>query len=364
MLAAWLLVITGMTTLLVAANRKGKDHRCREVLIGIKGSGEKFYIEKADVLKLIEATANGSLINRPVPAIDLASLERALETNPWIREARLYVDSKDVLHVSVEEREPVARIFTTEGNSFYIDSSGHRMPLLEKMSARLPVVTGFSSAKRFGALDSLLLEDVKRVTVFIYHDPFWNAQIGQIDITGDRKFELVPVIGDHIIKLGSGEGVQDKLARLYIFYKQVMSKVGFNKYACLDLRFDGQVVGVNKGPVSAVDSIRLQNNIQELINRASLQTIDGDMLPEESIENLESDSTTSNTITVRNNPAAEHTNPKPVVLEQSNSHAAREIKPVPPKSNPPKTKTASKPVEKSKPVLKTEKKPKAVMKRN
>ena len=54
---------------------------------------------------------------------------------------------------------------------------------------------------------------------------------------------------------------------MMIFYKQVMSKVGFNKYAALDIRYDGQVVAVKKEPTSPVDSIQLQKNIEELMRR-------------------------------------------------------------------------------------------------
>jgi len=280
-LAAWFLVICGLCTLLVAANRKQRDHLCKEVRIGIKGTGEKFYIEKEDVVQLMTAAANGPLIGRPVSTVDLARLETALENNAWIGTAELYVDSKDVLHVAITEREPIARVFTAGGASFYIDSSGHRMPLLEKLSARLPVVTNFPDVRRMNAADSALLDGVKEVATYIYGHPFWNAQVGQIDITPDRRFELIPVVGDHIIRIGDGEKVDAKLQRLYVFYQQVLSKVGFNKYSVVDVEFEGQVVAVKKGLASSVDSIQLQKNIEELMNRASLQQqADGDTLTE------------------------------------------------------------------------------------
>lgn len=278
--SGWLLVLAGMTTLLVAASRKQKEHVCREILIGIKGTGEKFYIEKDEVQRMIERSFSGSLTKKPVTAFDLSRLEKMLENSAWIRNAELYFDSRDALHVLVEEREPIARVFTVEGSSFYMDSSGHRMPLLDRVSARVPVVTGFTDAKKLKAKDSALLEEVKEVAGFIYSNAFWNAQIGQIDITPERRFELIPVIGDHIIRLGAGEKVEEKLKRLFVFYKQVLSKAGFNKYAALDVQFDGQVVAIRKDQTSTVDSIQLQKNIEELMQRASLQVVEEDMLPQ------------------------------------------------------------------------------------
>lgn len=277
-LGAWFLVISGITTLLIAANRRKSQHVCTEILIGIKGSGEHFYISREDILKLLEKTSNGTLVQKPIDLINLQNLERILENNPWIRNAELYFDSRDALHLQVEEREPIARIFTNSGTTFYMDSSGHRMPLLENESIRLPVVTGVTGAKKLRHADSVQINGVRHVAWFIYNDKFWNAQIGQIDVTPEQTFELVPVIGDHIIRIGDAENIEKKLARVYVFYQQVMSKTGFNKYAALDARFDGQVVAVRKGPVSPVDSIQLQRNIDALMNRASLQNVSEEML--------------------------------------------------------------------------------------
>jgi cell division protein FtsQ len=278
-LSLWLLVIGGMATLLIAANSKEKEHVCSEVLIGIKGSGEKFYIEKEDIFELIQKTAGSSLINKPITGVNLGRLEKALEKNSWIRDAELYFDSKDALNVSVTEREPIARVFATNGASFYIDSSGHKMNLVEKLSARVPVITGFVDVKKMNARDSAFFEEVKAVAQFIYGNEFWNAQTGQIDITPEKTFELIPVVGDHMIRLGKGEKIEEKLNRLFVFYRQVLGKVGFNKYAALDVQYEGQVVAVRKEPASPVDSIQLQKNIQSLINKAMMQEIDEAMLP-------------------------------------------------------------------------------------
>jgi cell division protein FtsQ len=314
------MVISGITTLLIAANSKQEEHLCKEVLIGIKGNEGKFYVEKEDVLKLMEKAMGGSLLQKSITGINLAKLENKLKTNPWIRNAELYFDSKDALHVFVQEREPIARVFTTEGNSFYMDSSGSRMSLLDKMSIRVPVITGFTSSRKFNAADSELLDQTKQVAQFIYGNEFWNSQIGQIDITRGRTFELIPVIGDHIIKLGDGENVEGKLNRLYIFYRQVMSKVGFDKYATLDVRFSDQVVAIKKEPTSPVDSAQLQKNIEELMNRASMQNIDEDMLPDQALS-IKADSTVRTA--AQGNTVSTKTNSNPIKENQSTQNTAK-----------------------------------------
>jgi len=59
-------------------------------------------------------------------------MESLLEKNVWIKDAQLFFDNNGILRVSVTEREPIARVFTREGNSFYIDSSGVQLPLSDK----------------------------------------------------------------------------------------------------------------------------------------------------------------------------------------------------------------------------------------
>src|SRR6476660_2342644 len=116
--------------MLVAANRRKQMDVCKQVMISITGTGDQYFIREADILELIEKTVKGNPVMKPVADINLQQLEKVLRRNPWIRNAELYFDSGDVLHVQVTERAPIARVFTTSGSSFYMDSSGHHMPLL------------------------------------------------------------------------------------------------------------------------------------------------------------------------------------------------------------------------------------------
>lgn len=300
-----------MTTLLIAASRKQKEHLCKYVFVGINNQKGKTFTNKDDILQVMEKTVGGPLVQRMVSAFDLAILEKKLENNPWVRDAELYFDSKDDLHVFIEERTPVARIFTTKGASFYIDSSGFRMPLLATLPVRVPVVTGFPNKRKWNAADSSLLNEIKIVAEFINNDPFWNAQVGQIDITATRKLELIPVVGDHLIKLGTAKDVEAKLKKLFVFYKQVLSKAGFNKYAAIDIQYEGQVVAVKRGPVSEIDSIQLKKNIEALVSRASLQNIENDMLPADMVAAMKNDSTVSKAI-MQNKSVSTKTNPIPL----------------------------------------------------
>ena len=349
MLTAWALVLAGMTTLLVAANRRDHEQVCSKVQIGLRGTGDHFYIDEKDILHQLERQF-GKLVDRPVDAIRLSVLEKSLEHNQWIRNAELYFDRENVLHVTVEEREPIARVFNTNGQSYYMDSSGHQMSLLTGESIRVPVITNVPARLR-NAKDTAFFDEVKAVAWYVYQNEFWQAQTGQIDITSDRKFEIIPVVGNHVVRLGDGTNLEDKFNRLLLFYKKVMSKIGFHKYAVVNAEFKGQIVGVHKGVVSAVDSMQLQKNIQELLQRSTIQNVSEDMLPiAKPKDSIITHSVAAIAVPVKPNPtpvAATEAKPAPVKTEK-------------PAVAAPKPKAASNPIPK-KAETKTKAKPKAVM---
>jgi len=260
-----LAISAGMLMLLVAAMGKKSRQLCSGYSIVIKDAERNLFIDEKDVLKILVTVTNGKIKGQPIASFNLKKIEQLLEEKTWIKDAELYFDNRDLLHVSVAEREPIARIFTTDGNSFYIDSSSRQLPLSDKLSAVVPVFTNFPSRKFLTKKDSLLLRDVRNTAWFILNDGFWMKQVAQVDISPDRNLEMIPTIGDHIVKLGSGENIEQKFRRLLIFYQQVMSKTGFNKYNIVDVQYKGQVVASNAKPVK-VDTTQLKLNVEKLIN--------------------------------------------------------------------------------------------------
>src|SRR6202012_3715713 len=98
--------------------------------------------------------------------------------------------------VKVIEREPVARVFTRDGNSCYIDSSGIQLPLAGKYPAQLPVFTGYPAEKiMLHGNDSTLTRDILHLSDFIRRDSFWMAQVSQVAIGSAKNFELEPTCG-------------------------------------------------------------------------------------------------------------------------------------------------------------------------
>src|SRR6266487_702368 len=205
-IAVWSLTAVGTCTLLVAAVQKKEEKKCTDIKIEINGANDHVFVDKKDILEIIHK--NGAAKEKEMSVIELRKIEEQIEKDAWVKKAELFFDNKQVLHANIEEREPIARVFTLQGKSYYIDSSCNRLPLSDKLSARVPMFTSFPSDRKTLSLpDSLVLMDIKRIAQFIEQDSFWMAQAAQIDITQQRTYEMIPVLGDQTIILGDANNL-------------------------------------------------------------------------------------------------------------------------------------------------------------
>lgn len=184
----------------------------------------------------------------PIIGLNLVKIEQSLANIKWIKNAEIFIDNKQEVQVRIEQRIPVARIFTAMGGSFFIDSTAKQLPLKQLTVMRLPVITGFpSDQEQLSKPDSALLSHVLKLAMLIRKDSFFSAQVAQVNITSSGDFEIIPALGDHLVLIGSIENIEDKLNRLYTFYKKVWIQSGINAYQVLDCRFDHQIVALKKG---------------------------------------------------------------------------------------------------------------------
>lgn len=278
---AWVGLAAITLVLLIGAVYKKNHSTCTGIEVTFRGDAN--FIDEKGVLGVLKEY--GDIQGLTLESINLKALETKLEHDTWIANAELFFDNKQVLQVSVEEKQPAARVFTTTGSSFYIDSAGKRLPLSDKLTARIPMFTSFPSDKQpLAKPDSELLASVKQLAVFIQHDEFWNAQVEQVDITPDG-FEMMPMVGNHMVELGKGGDWQKKFDRLFSFYKQVWTKVGFEKYEKLDVQFDGQVVATIRGAKPAVvDSAKAKAAYEKLLAEVKKPSVDTTTSDDDSVK--------------------------------------------------------------------------------
>ena len=287
--SVWIMLASGVVVLLVAAITKKNTEQITGVDIKISGSHDNYFINKKEVLTILEKVNGKKLEKSPANSLDLTAMESSLGKNDWIKKAELFFDNNKVLQVKVTEREPIARIFTLSGASFYIDSSLAKLPLSDKFSARLPVFTSFPTDVRvLKKQDSALLSEIKIMSEYINSHPFWMAQIEQVDISNAGTFELIPKLGNQVIRFGDAQDCDQKFNKLLAFYKKVETNVGWNKYSVLDIQYKNQVVGVIRDAAEIKsDSLKTVEIMKAIIAEAEKNSNDSTkiQLPEPSDNN-------------------------------------------------------------------------------
>jgi len=219
----------------------------------------------------------GVQVGVPIETIHLTALEHFIEKTEWIKNAEFFINNQLVLEVKIEQRVPIARIFTSSGNSFYIDNEGARLPLKQWMVLNLLVFTGFpTDQSNLSKPDSALLKDVLLFAQTIQKDSFFMAQVAQVNIEPNGTFQMVPTLGDHLVLLGSVDQLEDKLNRLFTFYKKVWVGAGINAFQYIDCRFNHQVVALKKGlqPLQFTGDVKLQMDDTSLLMQAPIANID------------------------------------------------------------------------------------------
>lgn len=257
-IVVWLMIGTGIITLLVSAIKTETATTCKEVLISFIDKKDYRMVSEQEIFAALwPGEKNKFPRNQIAGDFDLYKLEKQLEKNPWILSADLYFDQKQKMHIDVEQRQPIARVFTPTGNSYFMDEEFFILPLKSNDIISLPVFTNFYfNTTTVSKNDSIVLARVASLSSFILSDPFWMAQIEAVNINADNSFELTPQVGNHVIMLGDRSDWNNIFTKLKTFYQYINNENAWNKYSKIDLQFKNQIIGVRNNSVRyAVDSL-------------------------------------------------------------------------------------------------------------
>lgn len=290
----WSLLAVAGVVLLISALKKRDDEKCKGVSIKLNSNGNYFFIDSVDILKIIQTNEGNNFIGKPIEKFDLRKTEKELTKDVWVNKAQLYFDNNGILTAQIIENEPVARVFTSAGNSFYIDAATNMLPLSERHAVRLPMFTNFpSELKVLSTPDSALLKDIKSLSVYIQNDDFLMAMIDQIAINVDRQFELVPKIGNQIIEFGDASDIEAKFKKLRLFYEKVIPVAGWSKYNRIGIQYKGQIVArINAASDVAADSLRTMEMMRALASMSMRMASDS------SETNIQKSDSASNDISI------------------------------------------------------------------
>ena len=272
----WSIAAAGLIVLFVVSWKAKSAKQLTDIQIELVGErAEALFMDEISIRVILNE--QGVQVGMPIEKINLTQLEKFIEKTEWVKNAEFFINNKLVLEVKIEQRIPIARIFTASGASFYIDNEGSRLPLKQLTVLNLPVFTGFPTDQtRLSKPDSALLKDVLFFAKTIQKDTFFMAQVAQVNIEPNGTFQMVPTLGDHLVLLGTVDQLEDKLNRLFTFYKKVWLGSGVNAYQYIDCRFNHQIVALKKGmqPIQFTGDFKLLSGDTTLMMQAPMAKID------------------------------------------------------------------------------------------
>lgn len=169
--------------------------------------------------------------------VDLHSVEKTICKNPMVDNAEVYTTVDGKLVAIVTQKTPVARVF--EGaDSYYLDYKGHKMPLSETQTARVPLVTG--------EIHQVNSKRLARLLDFIYDDAFLKKDITGLAIQQNGSIVMKARGYDYDIFFGGPYSIEAKFKNYKAFLQDAAKDTLIKNYKTVNLVFLHQVVCTKK----------------------------------------------------------------------------------------------------------------------
>jgi cell division protein FtsQ len=241
----WVFFLLFVIAVLAAAVRNKRLSYAENIVASVQPleNGEKLISER-DVKTALVRSFGNAVEGTELGELEVNRMEQVLEEDPFVRDADTYVDQHNVLHVRIEQRQPIVRVLDNTGANYYLDANGVKMPPSKNFAARVLVATGNIAPYTVDFRDKRrsTLKDLFELTKTLLADEFLATFIQQVHVNNAGDFVLVPLVGDQKIILGSTRNLDDKLRRLKIFYREGLPYAGWRQYETINLKYNGQIV--------------------------------------------------------------------------------------------------------------------------
>lgn len=251
-LISWVLLIAYFAVSMSFVTGEADECRFNKIDIQFTDNSTHYFVDKDEILSIIQ-TDSAKILGSKLESVNINKIENILIKHPSILSVEVYILSNGTLKIEVQQRNPIVRIFA-EDNNFYIDETGVIMPLSEEYTARVLIANGdlkISDKNIIGknihnfndsTKAEYLLKKIFMISDFIYNDKLWNSQIVQVSVSDYNDFELVPLVGDQIIKFGDLDQIENKFTKLKSLYLKGFNNLGWKSYKEINLKYNNQVV--------------------------------------------------------------------------------------------------------------------------
>jgi cell division protein FtsQ len=256
LIITWIALVAGAVVLMSFANKSHSLQRCSGITVNIDyHHGEPLITP--DIIKSQLQKEFGKFDNKLLGDISVEQVNSFLRKNQYLEKSDVHLSVEGQLVADVRQNNPILRVITIDGRSYYIDGKGRIMQADPKFPVRVVIASGFIGlenqpqgkniksffdGKKKIAPELLNLDKAFKVSLALADDSIMKALTEQIYIPTDGKVAILTKTGTHTVVLGNATDLEEKFSKLLTFYKYGLPKVGWEKYRSINLAFKNQVI--------------------------------------------------------------------------------------------------------------------------
>lgn len=262
----WGLVVAFFVWVAILRSNSKAQRTINDMQIVVCDSLEMQFVTPQSVISLLES-AEIYPIGANSHSLDLMAINDLVESLGFVSKARSFYNHSGVLTIEIHQREPVARVITSQGHDIYLSKDMYSLPVQAGTTLNLPLITGdVPLPVEVGYVGSLREESLMEKKNyeenynFLYklinfvelteQTPAWRDAFVQIVATKspqsadshlfmEPNFELIPRQGDYTLEIGTLDNAADKLLRWEKFIRAcVVDTTG----GVVSVEYDNQVL--------------------------------------------------------------------------------------------------------------------------
>ena len=228
------------------------------VRINVADSEHSSFLTAHDVNELLGGI-DSKILTTPRKDINTLGIENYLNTCNRIEKSTCRILNDGTLEINVMPFDPVARVFDRKG-SVYVNAAGKRVPALPAYHIDVPVVTTASVA------DTAMVRKLLPILKAIKNNPQADALVSSLRIDGRGDVIIIPNVVGHVINFGDTTLIDNKFARLKVFYRDVMPSRGWQTFDTVSVKWMGRIVATkrNKTEPRTISLDNLDDVIDEI----------------------------------------------------------------------------------------------------
>ena len=231
------MLAAALVTGILWAKDKSRGEECTGIEVQVINADSTSFVTPQGVLNDLKGQGI-KLVGKRMGDINASEIEEALRLSPYLENADIVKCQDGKVLIRVSQLVPVFRVFDG-GSSYYVNRAGKHMSATNYYHSDVPVVQGHFTRK-FPPTHLLPLID------YVENDSLLHSLVTMYIVRDTNNIILVPSISGHVVNIGNVSGLENKFAKLKLFYREVMPQRGWNTFDTISVKWNHQVVATRR----------------------------------------------------------------------------------------------------------------------